>query len=58
VKVGYRQASYKKKAPAEMLGFFFVCRYYSNLVCVGSTAKSARRRRSKNVLLVISFDFF
>jgi hypothetical protein len=24
VKVGYRQASYKKKTPAEMLGFFFV----------------------------------
>jgi hypothetical protein len=25
VKVGYRQASYKRKTPAEMLGFFFVC---------------------------------
>src|SRR5665647_248919 len=24
VKVGYRQASYKKKTPTEMLGFFFV----------------------------------
>jgi hypothetical protein len=27
VKVGYRQASYKKETPAEMLGFFFVSRF-------------------------------
>ena len=26
VKVGYRQASYKKKTPSAMAGFFFACR--------------------------------
>src|SRR6478735_7163672 len=27
VKVGYRQASYKRKTPSEMAGFFFVSRF-------------------------------
>jgi hypothetical protein len=33
VKVGYRQASYKKKASAEMLGFFFAPEFAANFYC-------------------------
>jgi hypothetical protein len=38
VKVGYRQASYKRKTPAEMLGFFFVWRKTTR---APATAKAA-----------------
>jgi hypothetical protein len=41
VKVGYRQASYKEKAPAEMLGFFFVCRFCNLAVTKPSVSLDA-----------------
>jgi hypothetical protein len=47
VKVGYRQASYKKKTPAEMLGFFFVCWYYTAPRLRKAMVKTHGDRRQK-----------